>query len=171
MSAVLERNMHRLPDVDWRDVYTGRVRAIEELYADVHGDLLEWGRWGRERFPGKPRLMLSGVWVLAGEPDPNRDTNAPPATREPSFDELRIFALDARINAYGFPSVWVGVLRANYIPPKLKHSSALHILPEYQRPAAVRYVSRGSTHASMDPENYIENLSNALDFLREACGA
>lgn len=154
--------MERLTQVDWRDVYAGRVRAIEALYGEVHEDMLEWGRWGRERFPGKPRLMLSGVWVMAGEPDPDRDPNAPPVHRAPPFDELRVISLDARINAYGFPSLWVGVLKANYIPPKLKHSSALHVLPEYQRPAAVMYQDK----RGMDPETYIEQLSNALDFLR-----
>lgn len=161
MSAVLSRVMDR-QHIDWREVYTGRVRAIEELYHDVHKDLLEWGRWGRERFPGSPRLMLSGVWVLVGEPDPNRDPTAPPAQRMPTFDELRIFELDARINAYGFPSIWAGVLRANYVPPKLKHGSALHVLPEYQRPGSVVYRDK----RGMDPETYIEQLSNALDFLR-----
>ncbi len=131
---------------DWRDVYAGRVRAIEELYIDVHTDLIEWGRWGRERFPGKPRLMLSGVWIMTGDPDPNSDPNAPPATRMPPFDELRIFSLDARINSYGFPSIWAAILRANYVRQ----------LPEYQR----------HIEARTQPETYIEQLSNALDFLR-----
>lgn len=156
--------------VDWRDVYAGRVRAIEALYLDVHKDLLEWGRWGRERFPGSPRLMLSGVWVLAGEPDPNRDPDAPPAPRPHTFDELRIIALDSRINAYGFPSLWVGVLRANYVPPKLKHTSAQHIPPEDQRPGSVVYRCGDHAKRGIDPENYIEQLSNALDFLRDTRG-
>ncbi len=152
---------------DWRDAYAERVRAIEELYDPPHTDLLEWGRWGRERFPGRPRLMLTSLWVMAGEPDPNRDPNAPPATPSQPFDELRIISLDARINAYSFPSVWVGVLRANYVPPKLKHSSGLHILPEYQRPGSVRVPTpNGTVSVGMDPENYIEQLANALEFLR-----
>lgn len=156
-------------EVDWRDVYAGRVRAIEDLYHEVHADLLEWGRWGRERFPGGPRMMLSGVWIMKGEDDPNRDPCAPPATPRQTYDELRIISLDTRINTYGFPPIWVGVLRANYVPPKLKHTSAQHVLLEYQRPSAVVYrdFKGNSARRGMDPEHYIEQLSNALDFLRE----
>lgn len=140
--------MSARPEIDWRDVYTGRVRAIEELYGQIHEDLLEWGRWGRERFPGRPRLMLSGVWTLPGETDPNRDPEAAPTAKMPPFDELLIFALDTRINSDSFPSIWVNVLKANYV----------RRIPEYQRPH----------EAKMGQENFIEQLSNALDFLRAA---
>lgn len=160
MSARMER-------IDWRDVYAGRVRAIEELYHEVHKDMLEWGRWGRERFPGRPRLMLSGVWVMAGEDDPNRDPNAVPTHKPEKFDELRIISLDSRINAYGFPALWVGILRANYVPPKLKHISAVHIPPEYQRPGSVVFMNGDHAKRGIDPETYIEQLSNALEFLRD----
>lgn len=146
---------------EWQDVYAGRIRAIEELYDDVHTHLLEWGRWGRERFPGKPRLMLCTIWVMQGDPDPNRDPTAPPPTRMPPFDELRVQALDVKINDLDFPTVWCGILSANYV----------RRIPEYQRPTEANIYLRRTPDARarsvrLDPENYIAQLSNALDFLR-----
>lgn len=142
----------RREEIDWQGVFAGRVRAIEDLYADTHQELLEWGRWGRDRFPGRPRLMLSGIWTLPGETDPDRDPEAAPVNRPAKIDERMVIALDASINAPDFPAIWQKVLVVNYIPPKF----CMHIIPEYQRPNAAR----------MGSENFIEQLSNVLDFLR-----
>lgn len=147
MAAVL-----KISDLDWKLIYANRIRAIEELYGDTHADLLEWGRWGRDRYPGRPRLMLSGIWTLPGETDPDRDPEAVPTGRPARIDERMVIALDAVINAQDFPALWVKVLKANYIPPK----HCTHVLPEYQRPGAAR----------IGMESFIEQLSLTLDFLR-----
>lgn len=142
----------RQHEIDWQSVYIGRVRAIEALYDDIHQNLLEWGRWGRDRYPGRPRLMLSGIWRMPGDGDPDRDPTAAPSAKPDPIDLRMVETLDARINDPDFPSLWWGILKANYIPPKY----CLHILPEYQRPDA----------AKTGPENFIEQLSAVLDYLR-----
>ena len=136
----------RAHEVDWESVYAGRIRAIEDVYDTVHRELLEWGRWGRERFPGRPRLMLSGIWTLPGETDPDRDPEAVPESKQAPIDERAVLILDARINATDFPAVWAKVLQVSYV----------RRLPEYQRP----------DDAHMGAENFIEQLSNALEYLR-----
>lgn len=154
----------RAHEVDWRDIYIGRIRAIESLYGETHKALLEWGRYGADLFPGRPQMMLSGIWVLVGDPDPNRDPDAVPEGPKDTIDERMVIALDVRITRPNFPTIWRAVLKANYLPPK----GCLHILPEYQRPsAAAATLRKRAPEAQMGHETYIEQLSNALDFLRE----
>lgn len=131
--------------VDWRDVFAGRVRSVEAHYASVHNNLMAWARWSRERFPGHPRISVSGIWSLPGETDPDRDTESIPEPVQPPIDEKAVLILDAKINELGFPSAWRRVLKSSYLKQML----------EYQRP----------DDAHMGYDYFVDQLADVLEFL------
>ena len=137
------------------EVFILSLREIEDTHP-VHKDLLNWARWGLHD-DTRPTLAAPAIWDLPGDPDPDRDQDVPPETIDPPVNEKRAIELDERINNPDFPTVWLRVIRVNYLPPKRRFGFCEHVLPEWQRPGAAR----------MDPQAYLEQLRNALEELAQ----
>lgn len=91
------------------------LRAIESVHAQVHDILLQWGRWGKDRFPGRPEIARPAVWDLPGAYDPDLDTEAMPESLEVPICERDVLVADEAINQPEFPAIWVKLLKVNYI--------------------------------------------------------
>ncbi len=127
-----------------------QVRAIEAVHQAIHDDLLQWGRWGQEQFPGcPPEHERPSIWDMPGEGDPDRDMEAVPEPIDPPINEKRAIELDAKINDLSaFPTLWARVLYVNYVWRPV----------EWVRPEVV--IRRG-----ISTDNYLRNLHAAMDYL------
>lgn len=122
------------------------LRAIESVHDQIHGLLLQWGLWGRDRFPGAPEIARPAVWDLPGEHDPGLDPDAVPIAPEPPIDERAVVVVDARINDRdSFPAIWVKLLKVNYIWRPI----------EWDRPMIAR----------VSQQSYLDQLHRALEEL------
>ena len=124
-----------------------QVRAIEAVHHAIHSVMLDWGLWGRERFPGSPEIARPALWDMPGEP-PERDENDPPAPdiAEEPIDEKRVIELDTRINNLDtFPAIWARLLYVNYVWRPI----------EWDRPRLAKLSQRA----------FLQQLHNALEAL------
>lgn len=129
--------------------FAHQVRAIEAVHQGIHSDLLDWGRWGQERFPGRPELARPAIWDLPGEYDPGLDPEATPESPEEPINEKRAIELDTTINDLGsFPTLWARILYVNYVWRPV----------EWVRPEVV--LRRG-----MPNESYLRQLHLAIEGL------
>lgn len=108
------------------------LRAIESVHADVHEALLDWGRWGRDRYPGRPEIARPAIWEMPGEP-PEWAEDVVPEAPEAPIDEKRVLELDAVINAMEtFPTLLAKLLYVNYVwrPIEWERPLIVHVAEE-----------------------------------------
>ena len=148
-------------DIDWRDVLTGRIRAIQSAYPEAHEALTNWGIWCRDLRGIHPGLASPGLWKSANvdqwgaegwgdEQEPSKRLHVGPIKgerlEEGKADEKAATELDVRIHADNFPPAWRKILKAAYVTAQV---------PEHQFPAV----------AGIGEETFLLFLDGALDHL------
>lgn len=134
-------------EIDWRDVLTGEIRAIQSYYPQAHEALKDWGLWSRWRLSLYPRLARSSIWHLGPSPKqedfaddgeqgagvvPQLEVKAEAAPVE-RFSERLAVEIDIRVHQDNFPPIWRRCVKAGYV----------YRLPEYQWPQNARCGNQG----------------------------
>ena len=134
------------------------VRNVEDAFPEAHADLLNWGRWSDERFPGcPPEYVLPRFLELVGEDEHDREPRSQrELVREAPPNERQAIAMDVRIHNPEFVALWRSILFVNYVWRPV----------EWERPGVV-LANRGrpDQKRGIQPASYLEQLRGALERL------
>lgn len=156
--------------VDWRDVLTGQIRAIQDAYPIAHEALKDWGLWSSYRSGLMPRgIVRPFLWQMAtpskfsdfaDEEEGKDQAQAARAQAQgeaknegqarEAFSERVAVEMDIRIHKDDFPPIWRRCLKTAYV----------HRVPEYQWPSRSRC---GQTGFLMFFESGLSRLQRAME--------